>query len=43
MKPYWDNGIAQLALLCRPCHQWVHSRKNTKGEWVGAFQKTLLE
>ena len=23
-----------LILLCRDCHSWVHSRKNTEGEFV---------
>ena len=32
-----------LVLLCRKCHLWVHSRKNTKGELLGAFQATLLD
>jgi len=24
-----------IALLCATCHRWVHSRKNTSGEWLG--------
>lgn len=24
-----------LILLCRPCHLWVHSRKNTKNQFIG--------
>lgn len=23
-----------LVLLCKPCHHWVHSRKNKKQEWI---------
>lgn len=25
-----NNGVT----LCKPCHLWVHSRKNTKREWL---------
>lgn len=24
-----------LALLCAPCHRWVHSKANTDKEWIG--------
>ncbi len=24
-----------LALLCAPCHRWVHSKSNTDKEWIG--------
>jgi 5-methylcytosine-specific restriction endonuclease McrA len=25
---------SNLALLCEPCHYWVHSRKNTRGAFI---------
>jgi hypothetical protein len=27
--------VENLILLCRPCHYWVHSKKNTRGEYLG--------
>ncbi|MCA9646558.1 MAG: HNH endonuclease, partial [Myxococcales bacterium] len=28
--------LANLVLLCRPCHRWVHSSENTRGELLRA-------
>lgn len=28
---------SNLALLCRPCHLWVHSKANTNGEFIAAL------
>lgn len=27
---------SNLALLCRPCHLWVHSRQNVNREFLAA-------
>ena len=39
LRANYDN----LTLLCRACHHWVHSRKNLRKEFLGAFQASLLE
>ena len=26
-----------LILLCKKCHNWVHSKKNTEGKYIGAL------
>lgn len=26
--------LGNLVTLCRPCHQWVHSRANVDGKWL---------
>lgn len=27
-------NLNNLVLLCKPCHQWVHSKKNTERKWI---------
>jgi len=29
--------LNNLVLLCKPCHKWVHSRRNTEKEFLGTF------
>ncbi len=36
----WDDAALRLdadnlVTFCRKCHEWVHSKANTGGEWVG--------
>lgn len=33
--PHLRADENNLALLCAPCHRWVHSKANTDKEWIG--------
>lgn len=33
--PHLRSDENNLALLCAPCHRWVHSKANTDKEWIG--------
>ena len=37
------SEITNLVLLCERCHYWVHSRKNTKKEFIKAIQNAREE